>query len=82
MASETAHKLAAMSIAADAQTVSHGPCSNMGEWRSQLETVKGLPESYALTKTLVFKPSMQFPFTSTHDICIQIREPTLAYNGF
>lgn len=81
MASETAHKLAAMSIAADAQTVSHGPCSNMGEWRSQLETVKGLPESYALTKTLVFKPSI-FPSASTHDIYIQIREPTFSYNGF
>lgn len=62
MASETAHNLAAMSIAADAKTVSHGPCSNMGEWRSQLETVKDLPESYALTKTLVFKPSMYFYF--------------------
>lgn len=63
MASETTDKLAKMSIA-DAQTVSHGPCSNMAEWKSQLETVKGLPESYALTKTLVFKPSTQFIFRS------------------
>lgn len=60
MASETAAKLAKMSIA-DAQTVSHGPCSNMGEWREQLQTVTGLPESYALTKTLVFKPSTSIP---------------------
>lgn len=72
MAAETAHKLATMSIAADAQTVSHGPCSNMGEWRSQLETVKGqLPESYALTKTLVFKPSMKFPSTNIYNISIR-----------
>ncbi|KAA8896792.1 hypothetical protein FN846DRAFT_783620 [Sphaerosporella brunnea] len=56
MASETADKLAAMSLK-DVQTVSHGPCNNMPEWKAQLETVKkGLPEHYALTKTLVFKP--------------------------
>jgi hypothetical protein len=56
MASETADKLTAMSLN-DAQTVSHGPCNNMAEWKAQLETVKGLPEAYVLTKTLVFKPS-------------------------
>lgn len=55
MASEAAEKLSAMSIA-DAQTVSHGPCSNAAEWKSQLESASGLPESYSLTKTLVFKP--------------------------
>lgn len=40
-----------------AQSFSHGPCNNGAEWKSQLQTLSGLPESYALTKTLVFKPS-------------------------
>jgi hypothetical protein len=59
MASETADKLATMSLK-DAQTVIHAPCTNMAEWKAQLEGVTGLPESYALAKTLVFKPSMNF----------------------
>jgi len=57
MASETADKLAAMTLET-AQKVSHGPCNNLAEWKSQLQTVSGLPESYCLTKTLVFKPSI------------------------
>lgn len=60
MASEAAEKFSVMSIA-DAQTVSHGPCSNAAEWKSQLESASGLPESYSLTKTLVFKPSTNIP---------------------
>ncbi|KAI5818769.1 hypothetical protein BZA77DRAFT_364048 [Pyronema omphalodes] len=55
MASEAADKLAQMSLNG-AQTVSHGPCSNTAEWKTQLQSLSGLPESYALTKTLVFKP--------------------------
>lgn len=39
-----------------AQTVSHGACNNTAEWKAQLEGVSGLPASYVLTKTLVFKP--------------------------
>ena len=56
MASEAANELASMTLD-DAQLFSHGPCNNGAEWKSQLQTLSGLPGSYALTKTLVFKPS-------------------------
>jgi hypothetical protein len=58
MASEVAvAKLATMSLE-NTKPFAHGPCKNMAEWKSQLATVSGLPESYSLTKTLVFKPSI------------------------
>lgn len=63
MASATADKLATMSLSS-AQSVSHGPCNNLPEWKAQLETVSGLPASYTLTKTLVFKPSTAPSFDS------------------
>ncbi|KAL7273694.1 ribose-phosphate pyrophosphokinase 1 [Rhizina undulata] len=54
MASEVTDKLAVMSLT-DAQTVTHGACTNAAEWSEQLAKVEGVPE-FKLTKTLVFKP--------------------------
>lgn len=57
MASSVEAQLSAMTLG-DAPYVTHGPCHNLGEWKSQLETITtGLPTEFLLTKTLVFKPS-------------------------
>jgi prolyl-tRNA synthetase len=44
-------------MAASGKKITHGVVANNAEWRQELEKVPGLPASYVLSKTLVFKPS-------------------------
>lgn len=68
MASETADKLAKMSIA-DAQTLTHEKCKNGEEWAEQLKGQDKLPETYSLTKTVIFKPSEYTSRIQEEDQC-------------
>ena len=55
MASAATSQLAAMTLA-DTARITHGPCANATAWKEELDKQTGLP-NYALTKTLVLKPS-------------------------
>ncbi|CAZ85151.1 unnamed protein product [Tuber melanosporum] len=62
--------------AKDASTLEHGPCANSKEWASQLEALKGLPESYSLSKTLVFKPKTPKTQTAVLVVVVALEDTT------
>ncbi|KAG0138116.1 hypothetical protein HOY82DRAFT_666657 [Tuber indicum] len=64
--------------AKDAPTLEHGPCANSKEWASQLEALKGLPESYSLSKTLVFKPKTPKTQTAVLVVVVALEDTTTA----
>ncbi|KAJ2852248.1 hypothetical protein IWW36_000390 [Coemansia brasiliensis] len=57
--------------------VEHAPVENNEQWTEALKTVSGLPSSYVLTKTLVFKPK-QPKSDPIAPIMVVIKETTAA----
>jgi hypothetical protein len=56
-------------MAASGNKITHSAVANNTEWHQELEKVSGLPDSYVLSKTLVFKPSMN-PIFVSHNLLI------------
>ncbi|KAG0125027.1 hypothetical protein HOY82DRAFT_673314 [Tuber indicum] len=60
----------------DTRTLEHSPCSNPKEWASQLETLEDLPETYSLSKILVFKPKTARIQTATLVVVVALEDTT------